>query len=122
MGGEIWDRFTTYFTPPHGSWLKQAEIEIGLFARQCLGNRRIPDVKTLRRESRAWNRRLNRDHVKINWNSTGRPPGESLAIEANTQAVKELVGVDVDPGFDSGLQGDADAAVVGGGLVGVRQE
>ena len=67
FGSEIWDRFTVHYTPTHGSWLNQAEIEIGLFARQCLGKRRIPDLKTLRRESRAWNRRVNRDQVKINW-------------------------------------------------------
>jgi hypothetical protein len=67
MGGEIWDRFTVHYTPTHGSWLNQAEIEIGLFARQCLGKRRIPDLKTLRREALAWNRRMNRDRVKINW-------------------------------------------------------
>jgi hypothetical protein len=28
---------------------------------------RDPDLKTLRRESRAWNRRMNRDQVQINW-------------------------------------------------------
>ena len=67
IGGEIWDRFTVHYTPTHGSWLNQAEIEIGLFSRQCLGTRRIPDLKTLRRESRAWNRRMNRDRIKINW-------------------------------------------------------
>jgi hypothetical protein len=67
FGGEVWDRFTVHYTPTHGSWLNQAEIEIGLFTRQCLGKRRIPDLKTLRHESRAWNRRMNRDHVKINW-------------------------------------------------------
>ncbi len=67
LGSEIWDRFTVHYTPTHGSWLNQAEIEIGIFSRQCLGNRRIPDLKTLRRESRAWNRRMNRDRIKINW-------------------------------------------------------
>ena len=67
MSGEVWDRFTVHYTPIHGSWLNQAEIEIGLFSRQCLGTRRIPDLKTLRREARAWNRRMNRDGVKINW-------------------------------------------------------
>jgi len=67
VGNEIWDRFTVHYTPTHGSWLNQAEIEIGIFSRQCLGTRRIPDLKTLRRESRAWNRRMNRDRVKINW-------------------------------------------------------
>ena len=67
VGGEIWDRFTVHYTPTHGSWLNQAEIEIGIFSRQCLGARRMPDLKTLRREARAWNRRVNRDGVKINW-------------------------------------------------------
>ena len=67
MATEVWDRFTVHYTPTHGSWLNQAEIEIGIFARQCLGTRRIPDLKTLRCEARAWNRRINRDRVKINW-------------------------------------------------------
>jgi hypothetical protein len=67
FGSEIWDRFTVHYTPTHGSWLNQAEIEIGMFSRQCLGRRRIPDLKSLRRESRAWNRRLNRSRTVINW-------------------------------------------------------
>ncbi len=67
FGGEIWDCFTPHYTPAHGSWLNQAEIEIGLFSRQCLGKRRIPDLATLRREAAAWTRRVNRDHVKIDW-------------------------------------------------------
>jgi hypothetical protein len=43
VGTEIWDCFTVHYTPKHGSWLNQAEIEIGMFSRQCLGKRRIPD-------------------------------------------------------------------------------
>jgi hypothetical protein len=66
-GGALWDRFTVHYTPTHGSWLNQAEIEIGLFSRQCLGKRRIGDQATLRREARAWNRKVNRKRVKINW-------------------------------------------------------
>ncbi|HKD05760.1 MAG TPA: transposase [Bryobacteraceae bacterium] len=68
MAHEIWNCFTIHYTPKHGSWLNQAEIEIGMFARQCLGNRRIPDLKMLKREARAWNRRMNRNGVQINWN------------------------------------------------------
>jgi hypothetical protein len=67
VGSEVWDRFTFHYTPTHGSWLNQAEIEIGIFSRQCLGTRRIPDLQTLRRETRAWNRRINRARTKINW-------------------------------------------------------
>ena len=67
MAAEVWDRFTVHHTPIHGSWLNQAEIEIGLFSRQCLGRRRIPTLPLLRREAKDWNRRMNRDRVKINW-------------------------------------------------------
>jgi hypothetical protein len=36
IGGLLWDRFTVHYTLKHGSWLNQAEIEIGLFSRECL--------------------------------------------------------------------------------------
>jgi hypothetical protein len=67
IGGEVWSRFTIHYTPTHGSWLNQAEIEIGILSRQCLGTRRIPDLARLRREIQAWNRRMNRARTKINW-------------------------------------------------------
>jgi transposase len=67
VGGEVWSRFTVHYTPTHGSWLNQAEIEIGLLSRQCLGCQRIPDLKTLDREVRAWNRDVNRRRTRINW-------------------------------------------------------
>jgi transposase len=65
-GGSLWDRFTVHYTPTHGSWLNQAEIEISL-SRQCLGRRRIGDRKLLETEARAWNRTVNRKKIKINW-------------------------------------------------------
>jgi hypothetical protein len=67
VGGEVWNRFTVHYTPTHGSWLNQAEIEIGLLSRQCLGSRRIPDLQTLRKEVDAWNRDVNRRRTRINW-------------------------------------------------------
>jgi hypothetical protein len=66
-GKQLWNRFTVHYTPKHGSWLNQAEIEIGLFARQCLGKRRIPDLARLSLEARAWNRQINRRRTLINW-------------------------------------------------------
>ena len=66
-GGALWDRFTVHYTPKHGSWLNQAEIEISLFSRQCLGKRRIGDLRPLQTETHAWNRRVNREPVTINW-------------------------------------------------------
>jgi hypothetical protein len=63
----LWDRFTIHYTPKHASWLNQAEIEISIFARQCLGSRRLASLQVLRAESTAWNRTVNRRRLKINW-------------------------------------------------------
>src|ERR1700687_1949594 len=69
-GGWLWDRFTVHYTPKHGSWLNQAEIEISLFRRQCLGRRRIADRASLRKETQAWSLRMNRHRVPIQWKFT----------------------------------------------------
>lgn len=56
LGAALWHRLTVHHTPKHGSWLNQAEIEIGLYSRQCLGHRRIPGLSQVKQESIAWNR------------------------------------------------------------------
>jgi len=66
-GDAMWQRFTVHYTPKHGSWLNQAEIEIGLLARQCLGNRRLGDIDRLSAEVLAWNQKANRQAVRIQW-------------------------------------------------------
>jgi Zn-finger nucleic acid-binding protein len=69
-GGDIWDRLSVHYAPKHGSWLDQAEIELSLYSRQCLGTRRIPDLETLKRETKAWNRRANQKRTRIDWQFT----------------------------------------------------
>jgi len=54
----------------HGSWLNQAEIEIGIFSRQCLGKRRIGNIDDLTTETHAWNQRMNQDQTTIDWKFT----------------------------------------------------
>lgn len=71
-GSLLWEQFTVHYTPKHGSWLNQAEIEISLFSRQCLGKRRIPSIVNLRSQARSWNRRMNRNRVTIDWQFTRR--------------------------------------------------
>jgi hypothetical protein len=34
FGSEVWNRFTVHYAPRYGSWLNQAEIEIGLLSRK----------------------------------------------------------------------------------------
>jgi len=65
----ILDKLEMHYTPKHGSWLNMAEIELSVLARQCL-DQRIPDKKTLQRESAAWERRRNRLCRRIDWRFT----------------------------------------------------
>jgi hypothetical protein len=58
-----------HYTPPHGSWLNMAEIEIGIIRHQCL-NRRIADEWTLRAELMSWEMYSNRIGRKIHWTFT----------------------------------------------------
>ena len=69
-GLKIWSRFTVHYTPKHGSWLNQAEIEIGLLSRQALGNDRFPNRWSLRYRVTAWTNRVNREELKIDWSFT----------------------------------------------------
>lgn len=66
-GKALWERFEVHYTPKHASWLNQAEIAIGMYSRQCLGNTRIADIEALRKKTKAWNRIANRKNVCINW-------------------------------------------------------
>jgi transposase len=66
-GKALWDRFEVHYTPKHGSWLNQAEIAIGMYQRQCLGDSRTPDIHALRKKTNAWNKIINRKKTTINW-------------------------------------------------------
>jgi DDE superfamily endonuclease len=83
-GGYLWDRLTVHYTPKHGSWLNQAEIEISLFARQCLGKRRIPSLLLLQLEARTWNRKVNREKVQIDWRFTRKKARQKFSYDKNS--------------------------------------
>jgi hypothetical protein len=72
-----------HYTPTHGSWLNQAEIEISLFSRQCLGRRRIPSLSELQQETQAWNRNLNMNHITIDWQFTRAKARQKFAYNRN---------------------------------------
>jgi hypothetical protein len=63
------ERLELHYTPKHGSWLNMAEIELSALSGQCL-DRRIGDVKTLRREVAAWEGERNDCQVEVNWQFT----------------------------------------------------
>ena len=65
----ILQRLELHHAPKHGSWLNMAEIELSVFARQCL-NRRIPDQDTLQREVAALETERNRVASTVDWRFT----------------------------------------------------
>jgi len=58
-----------HYTPKHGSWLNMVEIELSILERQCL-NRRLPDLESVRREVKAWERARNAARATVNWRFT----------------------------------------------------
>jgi len=58
-----------HYTPKHGSWLNMAEIELSVFARQCLHSR-IPNEATLKRELAALEAARNAARATIKWRFT----------------------------------------------------
>jgi hypothetical protein len=67
-----------HYTPKHGSWLNMAEIELSVFARQCL-HRRIASEATLIRELAAVEATRNAAQAKIHWQFTTVEAREKLA-------------------------------------------
>jgi hypothetical protein len=55
-----------HYTPPHGSWLNMAEIEISILSRQCL-KQRIATTVRLHEISEQWTNRRNAQQAMINW-------------------------------------------------------
>lgn len=69
-GKKLWNKFEVHYTPKHGSWLNQAEVAIGMYSRQCLGDGRIGTFENLKIQTKAWNKRINQKKTKINWRFT----------------------------------------------------
>ncbi len=82
-GRRLWRRLTVHFTPKHGSWLNQAEIELSLVSRGCLGRRRLDTLAELRRETRAWNTRANRAQTCIRWQFTRKDARRKFGYQKN---------------------------------------
>lgn len=66
---QLAERLEIHYTPKHGSWLNIAEIELSVLKSQCL-DRRIPEIKIMRKAVRAWEFDRNNHQSKINWHFT----------------------------------------------------
>ena len=83
-GRYVWSRLKVHYTPKHGSWLNQAEIELSLVSRQCLGTRRIPELGLLASTVNSWNAKANRDRTRIRWNFTRKAARAKFGYQRNT--------------------------------------
>ena len=64
-------RLEFHYTPKHGSWLNQAEIEISVFERGCL-SRPVADTAILERRVRSLEEERNARRATIDWQFTSR--------------------------------------------------
>ncbi len=69
-GANLWGRFEVHYTPKHASWLNQAETQISMFSKECLGKDRIASITTLKKRATAWTDRANLEKRRINWKFT----------------------------------------------------
>jgi DDE superfamily endonuclease len=83
-GRYIGNRLQVHYTPKHGSWLNQAEIELSLVSRQCLGTRRIPNLDLLKANVSAWNTKANQDRTRIQWRFTRKAARHKFGYKRNT--------------------------------------
>ena len=78
-GKKLWNKFEVHYTPKHGSWLNQAEIAIGMYSRQCLGDGRIGTIENLKLQTKRMEcKRINKKKTKINWRFTKSKARKSL--------------------------------------------
>lgn len=89
IGTRLRRRLTVHLTPKHGSWLNQAEIELSLVSRGCLGRRRIPDLAQFRLDTRAWNTRSNRAKTRIQWRFTRKDARRKFGYKKNLSTRSE---------------------------------
>lgn len=75
--GKLLGRVEFHYTPKHASWLKMAEIEIGILSRQCL-NRRMPNRDCLQFEVDMWQCARNAARRTIEWKFTRQDADQNL--------------------------------------------
>jgi transposase len=64
---ELARKLEIHYTPKHASWLNMVEIELSIFARQCLRNTRVPSPDVLRDIATTYETTRNQQQAKITW-------------------------------------------------------
>lgn len=78
-GKKVNKKIEWHYTPKHGSWLNQAEIENHVLSQQCL-KRRISTFQTMQHEIAAWVKKRNEKGVGIDWQFTRQKAKEKFRL------------------------------------------
>lgn len=81
LAKQLLKRFEIHYTPVHASWLNQAEIAIGMYSRQCLGDGRVGDIEALKKRTAAWNKATNKKRQTIQWRFTKSKARKSMGYK-----------------------------------------
>jgi len=60
------EKFEMHYTPKHGSWLNMAEIELGVFSRQCL-KEHMESRQDLASAAGGWEQQRNAHAFTVDW-------------------------------------------------------
>ena len=55
------------YTPKHGSWLNISECELSAMTRQCLSGRKLPSIKKVKKQVKAWADKINKKQRGVEW-------------------------------------------------------
>ena len=64
---ELIRRVEVHFTPKHASWLNMVEVELSVFARQCLRDKRVASPEVLADIAATFECRRNDQGAKVTW-------------------------------------------------------
>ncbi|MBF0298922.1 MAG: IS630 family transposase [Oligoflexia bacterium] len=90
-GNLLLSRFEFHYTPKHGSWLNQAEIAIGMYSRQCLGDGRVGSYEDLRDKTKEWNKKANQKATIINWRFNKNKARKSFGYKLDYVDAEKLI-------------------------------
>ncbi|MEX2715792.1 MAG: IS630 family transposase [Candidatus Sigynarchaeota archaeon] len=76
----VFSKVVFHYTPKRGSWLNQAEIELGVMGAQCL-DKRIGSMQVLDEEVSAWTNERNDARATITWTFTKEDAKRVFKIE-----------------------------------------
>lgn len=79
----LWSRFEIHYTPKHASWLNQAEIAIGMYSGQCLGDGRVQSLEKLKSKTKSWNKAVNKKGTVIKWEFSRKKAREKFNYKIN---------------------------------------